>query len=282
MQNFDPETLSGQLAAGSDGIWYPAARPRPAQLSYPPEGNLNCLALEEDSFWFEHRSACILETIRQFPPPGALLDVGGGNGYVTLGLQRAGVAAALLEPGEQGARNAALRGVRPVICCTLQEAGFAPASLAAVGLFDVLEHIEDDAGFLESVQRLLAPGGRLYLTAPAYPLLWSADDAYAGHYRRYTLSSLRRALRQAGLSVDFESYFFFMLPAPIWLMRALPTRLGLRKQNAWNSYRQEHSSRPGLVGRLLAWLLNLECALLRRRQSIPAGGSCLIVARKQP
>jgi len=281
---FDPSSLAANLVCGADGIWRPDARDpvsSSARLSYPEEGNLNCLALEEDSFWFEHRSACILTMVRRFPPPGALLDVGGGNGYVALGLQKAGVAVGLLEPGEQGARNAYRRGVRPVICATLQEAGFAPNALAGVGLFDVLEHIEDDAGFLATIAHLLTPGGRVYLTVPAYPLLWSADDDYAGHYRRYTLAGLRRLLAGAGLAVDFASYFFWMLPLPILLMRAVPTRLGLRKPNAWASYRQEHRSRPGLAGKLLNALLRLELRRLQRKSGLPCGGSCLVVARKR-
>ena len=279
MEIFDPGARSDRLQRGPDGIWYLAGGDR-SRVSYPEEGNANCLALEEDSFWFEHRNACIIEVLRLFPPPGAILDVGGGNGYVTSALQRAGLAAALLEPGEQGARNAFRRGIRSVICASLQDAGFAPGSLPGIGLFDVLEHIADDADFLSTVHHLLAPAGRLYITVPAYPLLWSADDDYAGHYRRYTLAGLSQALRAAGLSVNFNSYFFGVLPLPIFLLRSLPTRLGLRKQNAWDSYRQEHSSRPGLLGRLLAWILSLELACLRRKAPLPCGGSCLVVAQK--
>jgi SAM-dependent methyltransferase len=277
MLNFDPAATASNLEPGPGGLWY--ARNR-SQVSYPEEGNLNCLDLERDSFWFEHRNACILALVRRFPPPGVLLDVGGGNGYVTLGLQRGGIAAALLEPGEQGAQNAARRGVSPVICSTLEDAGFAPGSLAGAGLFDVLEHIPDDAAFLKTLANLLQPGGRLYLTVPAYPLLWSADDDYSGHFRRYTLAVLRSRLQAAGLVPDFASYFFFMLPLPIFLLRAIPTRLGLRKTNAWDSYRQEHSSRPGWTGRLLNRLLAWEQGRLSRGQGLAAGGSCLVTAYK--
>lgn len=268
---------ASNLVRGSDGVWYSEGR---ARVSYPEDGNLNCLQLEENSFWFEHRNACILALVRRFRPAGLLLDVGGGNGYVTLGLQRAGLAAALLEPGEQGVRNAARRGVQPVICSTLEDAGFASASLAAVGLFDVLEHIEDEATFLSMVYSVLAPGGRLFITVPAHPLLWSADDDYSGHFRRYTLPGLRQVVQTAGFQVDFASYFFFFLPLPIFLLRVLPSRLGLRKQNAWDSYRREHSDRSGLVGGLLDRVLTWERSRLERGLSLAVGASCLLAARK--
>jgi hypothetical protein len=133
---------------------------------------------------------------------------------------------------------------------------------------------------LRTIQRLLVPGGQVYLTAPAYPALWSADDDYAGHYRRYRLAGLRRVLEAAGLQVEFASYIFFMLPLPIFLLRAIPTRLGLRKQEAWDRYEQEHRSQPGLIGKAMEGMLGWELGRIRRGKGIPMGGSCLMVARR--
>lgn len=275
----DLAAIATNLIQDADGIW--TARSQ-SSISYPDEGNLNCLALEADSFWFKHRNRCIQSVVQRFSPPGTLFDVGGGNGYVAMGLQRAGIPVVLVEPGWQGVQNARTRGVRMLICSTLEDAGFLPGSLPAVGAFDVLEHIESDEGFLSAVHQRLVSGGYLYLTVPAFQALWSADDDYAGHYRRYTLAGLRSRLERAGYQVVFASYIFSMLPLPIWLGRALPTRLGLRKQEAWDRYQAEHSAQPGLVGRALDGLLGLELAFLRSGKSIPFGGSCLVAARKAP
>jgi SAM-dependent methyltransferase len=270
--------IAPNLQMGADGIWY--ARNR-SPISYPEEGNQNCLELEEDSFWFVHRNRCIATVVKAYPPPGLLFDVGGGNGYVSLGLQSAGVATVLVEPGENGVQIARRRGVRPIICSTLEDAGFQPGALPAVGLFDVLEHMQDDTAFLRTLRDLLVPDGRVYLTVPAYPLLWSADDAYAGHFRRYTLSALRRTFQAAGLEVEFATYFFALLPLPIFLGRALPSRLGLRRGNEWDRYQKEHSSRSGVTGSVLNWVLNRELAWLQAGHVIPLGGSCLLVAKKR-
>lgn len=273
----DLGVIGTNLVQGEDGIWYARSQ---ANISYPEEGNLNCLALEADSFWFKHRNRCIQSVVERFSPPGTLFDVGGGNGYVALGLQQAGIPVVLVEPGREGVQNARRRGVEQLICSTLEGAGFLPGSLPAVGAFDVLEHIEDDCGFLAAVYQRLVPGGTLYLTVPAFQGLWSADDDYAGHYRRYTLNNLRFRLERVGFQVTFLSYIFFMLPLPIWLGRSLPTRLGLRKQEEWDRYQAEHSTQPGLVGRVLDRLLGFELKLLRGGKSIPVGGSCLVAARK--
>jgi hypothetical protein len=71
-----------------------------------------------------------------------------------------------------------------------------------------------------------------------------------------------------------------MLPLPILLGRALPTRLGLRKQEAWDRYQAEHSSQPGVVGWVMDRLLRAELAFLRSGRAVPLGGSCLVAARK--
>ncbi|MFZ4731469.1 MAG: class I SAM-dependent methyltransferase [Pirellulales bacterium] len=58
---------------------------------------------------------------------------------------------------------------------------------------DVLEHIEDDAAELASAAKLLRPGGHLVVLSPAYRWLYSEFDKAVGHFRRYTISSLRSA-----------------------------------------------------------------------------------------
>ena len=192
---FDLSSLAPGLEHGPDGIWF---APRQAPVSYPEHGNAACLQVEDRSFWFRHRNRCIASVVRRFAPEGALLDIGGGNGYVSKGLTEAGIACALLEPGIDGAVAARARGVDPVICARLEDIGLAPGSLSAAGMFDVLEHIEDEADALEQVHALLRPGGPLLLTVPAYAFLHSADDVAAGHFRRYTLRSLTRAVTDCG------------------------------------------------------------------------------------
>ncbi len=85
-----------------------------------------------------------------------------------------------------------------------------------IGLFDVLEHIEDDIGSLVALGQRLAPGGKILVTVPALPSLWSGHDVRHHHFRRYTSASLAEAARQAGLKVRYSSYFnFFLFPLAV-------------------------------------------------------------------
>jgi SAM-dependent methyltransferase len=218
--------------------------------------------------------------VHAFPPEGLLLDVGGGNGIVTAALRQAGFDCVLLEPGSDGIRNAQRRGLSPLIQSTLEGAGIAPGSLAALGLFDVLEHVENDEGFLWLVHSLLRPGGRLYLTVPAFRILWSTADVDAGHYRRYTARSLIKRLKTVGFEVEFHSYLFASLWLPALLLRALPSRLGWRKSGDLASYRGELGQVKGLVGKMLEMLLSQEARLTGKKRRLPFGSSLLISARK--
>jgi SAM-dependent methyltransferase len=272
----DLATLAPDLEQRDRGLWF--AR-KQAAVSYPPDGNAACLTVEDQSFWFRHRNRCIVSMVRRFSPRGVFLDIGGGNGYVAKGLAEAGVACALIEPGLDGALAAHARGIDPVICARLEDTDLVPASIAAAGMFDVLEHIEDEASALRQVNALLLPSGLLFLTVPAYQFLFSIDDRSAGHFRRYTISSLTRVLLSAGFRIEFASYMFAPLPPLIFLLRTLPTWLRLRRGTSLERDAAEHTP-SGLAARLMNCLLAEEVKRLRAGRSIPFGGSCLCVAAK--
>ena len=271
---FDPRLLGGDFERGSDGVWY--ARERES-VSYPEEGNADCFEFEDDSFWFAHRGACLAAVVRRFPPAGALFDIGGGNGFVARTLIDAGFPTVLVEPGEVGARNARQRGLPAVICATLAGAHVHSEALPAVGLFDVLEHLDRDADFLAEVHRCLVPSGRLYITVPAFSWLWSDADVTAGHFRRCTLAGWQKRVEAAGFAPLFASYFFSALPLPVLALRALPSLFG-RRALPQKKYARSHQPRA-------RWLTDgIWAAELRRLENgraIPFGSSCLLVVEKR-
>ena len=260
-----------------DGLWRPAAV---LPVSYPEAGNEVCFQLEDGSYWFRHRMNCLLAAIRNFPPGGTLYDIGGGNGFVALGLQSAGLEVALVEPGA-GALNAVHRGVDHVVQATLEDAHFHPNSLPAAGAFDVIEHIDHDIAFLRDLRERLVPGGRFYCTVPAGETLWSADDVHAGHFRRYNRQTLANVLHEAGFTVEFVSPIFAWLTMPVYLLRVLPTKLRFRDQTdagtpaAIQSDHRLPALFSGGVNRIHAW----ELARIQGRRPLPFGTSLLCVAR---
>ena len=247
-------------------------------VSYPADGNAVCFQVEDESFWFKHRNRCIVESVKQFSPNGQILDIGGGNGWVARALIDAGFPTVLLEPGHEGAANARThRQIPDVINATLEDAGLARSSVPAAGLFDVLEHIEDDRGFLATVADLLAPGGYLYLTVPAHRWLWSLADVDAGHFRRYSAKALRSQFERTGFDVQYLTYFFEPLVLPVFLLRTLPYAVG-RSRRA--DPRMEHTGGSPRVSSNVERLLKREVGVIARRRTLITGTSCLLVARK--
>ena len=272
----DIRQYSNRLTEKELGIWVSDSF---TPISYPDEGNDWCLSLEENSFWFQHRNTCIVESLNQFPPGGPVFAVGGGNGFVSLALVREGMESVLVEPGESGINNAKKRGLKPVIRATIQDASFHGNSLPAIGLFDVVEHIEKDLEFFASIRNYLKPSGRVYVTVPAFQSLWSYEDTHAGHFRRYRLKEIEKLLSKSGFEIEYATYFFSILPIPIFAFRTIPTLLGIRKSPTLQLESKEHHQRQGLSKTLLDRVMSWEVGLIRRKKKIPFGSSILLVAK---
>ena len=90
----------------------------------------------------------------------------------------------------------------------------APDSIIYV---NVLEHIADDEGELETVRRTLSESGRVFIFVPALKWLFSPFDERVGHVRRYSKSELEQKLRRAGFKILSSAYFDFPGIFPWWL-----------------------------------------------------------------
>jgi hypothetical protein len=78
-------------------------------------------------------------------------------------------------------------------------------------MLDVIEHVEDDEGFVAGVTELLDPGGRLLVSVPCYQRLFSSHDRMLHHFRRYSPDACRALLERCGLMVVAEGGLFWAL-----------------------------------------------------------------------
>jgi hypothetical protein len=252
-----------------------------SSISYPEDGNSSCFAVEDNSFWFQHRNKVIQAIVNNFAFTGTFVDVGGGNGFVSMGLQMLGYPVLLVEPGPSGARNAKNRGVEHVVQGLWGTAFVKKRSAGAIGLFDVVEHIEDDVAFLSDIHQTLADDGRIYITVPALSYLWSSEDKLAGHFRRYTTDSMKSLLQQTGYQLLYSSYFFQSLVAPIFLTRTLPSILGLRRGVKTSVTKKEHIPRESILSRMILSRLSNELTRIQNGNALKSGSSLIVVAQKQ-
>lgn len=260
------------------GVWRTTGH---SEVSYPDQGHDTCIGVEDESFWFSHRNRCIAAAIRRDPPARDLpfADIGGGNGYVASMIRSLGFHVVLVEPGASGIAHAKARGIEELVQASIVDLDIEPGKLGAIGIFDVLEHIEHPGEALESLHGMLADGGKIYATVPAHDWLWSSTDAEAGHFRRYTTGQLKALFSDRGFEVGLCSYYFWPLPLPMFLFRSLPERLHFRKSPKPREARL--SSEHRREGGLLRWLLSREEAAISHGRAVPFGASCILVATKR-
>ena len=137
-----------------------------------------------------------------------------------------------------------------------------------VGLFDVVEHIEDDKSFLLRLREILNDRGWLAITVPAFPFLWSTHDVNLHHYRRYTKTTLKKVLEETQYDIEYASYWNMSLFLPAAAMR-LMGRSGA-----------SGLSLPGTLDTLFFGLIKAETQF----QSIvplPFGTGIVVIARKR-
>jgi SAM-dependent methyltransferase len=127
-----------------------------------------------------------------------VLDFGAGNGRFALALRERGFEISAIEPDPLLAESIRARGV-PTFA-SLEE--LRERRVEGIYSINVLEHLVDDRAALAAFRRRLGSGGRLFLYVPAFPILFSANDARVGHLRRYRCRELVARVREAGFEVE--------------------------------------------------------------------------------
>jgi SAM-dependent methyltransferase len=233
--------------------------------------------VEEGSFWFQGRNRLLLWALRRyFPEAVDLLEVGCGTGFVLEGIRRQ-----FPELGISGTDvfSSALPFAAkrlPGTSLFQMDARHMPfdQEFDVVGLFDVLEHIEEDEVVLSELFRSVKPGGGIMLAVPQHPFLWSVVDDYSFHKRRYRRAELVRKVEYAGFHVlRVTSFVSFLLP--LMFLSRMRHRMPRRHFDPLAEYG---------MGRTLHWFLDtimtLERWMIQSGVSFPAGGSLLLIARR--
>lgn len=144
-------------------------------------------------------------------------------------------------------------------------------------MFDVLEHIENDALALENVHKMLKKDGQIVLTVPAHMWLWNRDDTIAGHKRRYTKKELTEKLEKNGFEILRSRYFFISI-VPLLFLRRL-----MNRDDGDNVTAEEHEKDISLHPILNSILFLVTRIENKINTFLPNrfGGSLFIIARKK-
>jgi SAM-dependent methyltransferase len=230
---------------------------------------------EDRHWWYRGRREVIERVIDGLGlPPGApMLDAGCGSGRNMVELARRGPVTGI-ELSDTSIDLAREREAGEVIAGSVLEMPFESGRFQLAVCLDVIEHLEDDLGALRELRRVVAPGGSLLVTVPAYQWLWSGHDEVNHHHRRYTQRSLRRVAEQAGWQQVRSTHFNSLL---------LPVAILLRVLDRFSRKTTESSLDLWVPPHPFNWLLErpmrLEAAVIGHGGRIPVGLSLLAVFR---
>lgn len=233
--------------------------------------------LESTHFWFRARSRIIVWALHKYIPNlSSFFDIGCGTGYVLEQIANAFPTARLggSEIFASGLRFAASR--LPLAELVQMDASQLRLieEFDAIGVFDVLEHIQDDVGVLAKVHLALKKDGIVLLTVPQHKWLWSPVDAYSGHVRRYSTNELQVKVEQAGFSILYTTSFVSTL-LPAMLVSRMLQRAYAPSRDATAELRVHP-----ILSTLFYILMMGELAFMRLGGVLPFGGSRLIVAKR--
>ena len=233
--------------------------------------------VERSHWWFTARREIVLSVAERFVPDGAaILDVGCGTGYFLEGAQLRYDAWGV-DPSPVAVELCRARGLDRVVQGSAYDlAAVADHRFAALFFLDVIEHLDDDARALREGVRVLAPGGVVVVTVPAFMFLWSEHDVVNQHRRRYRRPQLAALLGAAGLAVERLTYFnFYLFP--------LATADRLASPRAHRRVEAELTVPRPWVNRLMGETFRSERHRVAdpARNAFPFGLSLLAVGRKR-
>ncbi|HUB36262.1 MAG TPA: class I SAM-dependent methyltransferase [Solirubrobacteraceae bacterium] len=230
----------------------------------------------EDRHWWYRGRRTVLERViaeLRLPARARILDAGCGSGRNMVELARHGTVTGI-ELSPASVELARERRVGEVVEGSLLEMPFESGSFDFGASLDVIEHLQDDVGALRELRRVIAPGGGLLITVPAYGWLWSGHDEINHHHRRYTRRSLAAAAAAAGWESVRTTYFNSLL---------LPVAIVLRVLERFSRKTTESSLDLWVPPEPVNWLLErpmtLEAAVIGHGGRIPAGLSLLTLFR---
>jgi SAM-dependent methyltransferase len=170
------------------------------------------LARNDDDYWSVKKA---LEMFVANKPSTQILEIGSGLGYLTYSLIKADYKAIGLDVSQTAVNSAVESFGKHFICGDLYEyAETHTGTYDIVILTEVIEHVRTPLAFIDSIIKLLKPGGRAIITTPNktfYPsdVIWASDlpPVHIWWLGEESMSFIASKLNIGISFIDFSEYF---------------------------------------------------------------------------
>lgn len=233
---------------------------------------------EEGHCWYRARRDILIALVEKYPKNSKILDIGCSGGPLISDLNKIGFNDIYgIDISEDAIKICKDRGLKKISLERGESLNFKNEEFDVIIASDILEHIKEEGVALQEWKRILKINGKLIVFVPAFNFLWSSHDEKNYHYRRYSKTTLKKSLQNAGFSIERSSYWNLSLFLPTLLMRmvqkAIKSLFGKKQKND-----QLHSLNP-IFDSLIFKLLKLENLILKKID-LPLGVSTFCISKK--
>lgn len=233
--------------------------------------------IEETHWWYRAMHRLVFQMLERELPEWRtkkILDAGCGTGAI---LERLGNADRNIgiDVAPEAISFCQRRGLCNAQKGDITALPFLENSFDAVICSSVIYHewVKDVGAALRELHRVLRPGGRLLLNAPAFQFLHSEHDEAVMTARRFQKNEIYSLLSENGFAVERLTYWTTLL----FPLAVLARTLGASKMG--RDFPSEGQTRSR-VSRLFGAIMAVELRLLRR-MTLPFGVALFAVATKR-
>ena len=236
--------------------------------------------MEREHWWFRVREGIILDQFRSMiykAKPLNILNVGAATGRSSEMLESFGQIQSIEydQPSYQFCRDVLKMKIDQG---SITELPYPDNAYDCVCAFDVVEHVEDHQKAISELFRVCKPGGKIFITVPAFMSLWSNHDVVNHHFRRYRKQQMLDLFSANGGRLLRTTYFNFFLFMPIFMVRSVQRIFSRKKQEELKPDNDMIES--GLINTIFQSIFSFERSLLKK-MNFPFGVSLMLVWEKQ-
>lgn len=258
-----------------DGIWIFNPEIKENHNDYNAEDLEILVQYEEKHFWFKRRRDFIKYVItRYIPKSKSFLEIGAGSCFISKEITKTGYNVSVGDIHINGLKMAKESNIENLYQFDLYSSPFKNA-FDSIGMFDVLEHMENETLALSNIHQMLRTDGYLILTVPAHNWLWGNYDVIANHKRRYSYPDLSKLLQENGFKIIDGKNFFLSLVPVLFLRKMLQ-----KKVTSSSQIIDKNLKINPLINSIFDLVTLVEFQILKH---LPCkiGGSIIVIAQKE-